>query len=116
MSDLQSMVNRLASETMAYRDLAVAAAAAEADYKRARGKLLLKAKAAGNSMAAAEAVVEGDDECADLLMARLTSAAIADSQKEMLRSLRATIDAEQTQRADLRAADVAMARGYGGAA
>lgn len=114
MSDLNSLVSKLAAETIALRKLLLEAAVAEAEHKAERAKAMLRHKAEGHTVAMAEAAAEAA--CADLYMRRLTTAAVADSQKEMIRSLRASVDAEQTVRADLRAADVAMARGYGGAA
>lgn len=114
MNDLNAMVNRLAAETLALRELNHTAGVAEADHRRLKAKFVVKAKAAGHSVNAAEYMADADDEVADAHMLRLTSAAVATSQTEMIRSLRASIDAAQTERADLRAADVAMARGYGG--
>lgn len=116
MADLMDLVNRLAAETISYRRMALEAANAEADYKRARGKRLLVARAAGCSMAAADAEVEGDDECAALLTRRLTTAAVADSQREVLRSLREHIGAVRTEIVNHRTADELTARGWDGSA
>ena len=113
MSDLNALVSRLASETMALKDLNHAAAVADANHKRLRSKFAMKARAAGHSVAAAELTADADDEVADAHMLKVTSEATARSQTEMIRSLRTSVDAEQTVRADMRAADVAMARGYG---
>lgn len=115
MSKLDDLTNRLAREAIAYRSLAEHAAVAEADYKRERGKAFLVARTEGGSVADADARVDSNPVVADLHMRRLTTAAVLDSQKELIRSLRDAINAEQTSRADMRAADVAMARGFGGA-
>lgn len=110
--DLDALVNQLAAATLALRGLLLDAAKAEAEYRGELAKATLVAKAEGHTVAIAEATAAS--ECADLLLARLTTAAVAKSQEEMIRSLRARIDAAQTVRADMRAADVAMARGHGG--
>lgn len=113
---LDSLVNRLASEAIAYKSLAVRSAESEAEHKRERAKAFLRARSEGGTVGDAEAKSEADPVVSDLYAKRLAAAAVADSQKELIRSLRAAIDAEQTNRADMRAADIAAARGYGGAA
>lgn len=109
MNDLNELVNRLAAETLALRPMLLKAAAAESAHKNARAQAMLVAKAEGSTVAMAEAKADAD--CGDLFTARLTTAAIADSQKELVRSLRTGVEAERTFRADLRAADVAMTHG-----
>ena len=51
MNDLNAMVNRLATETLALAGLNQAAAVAEADHKRLRAKCAVKHRAAGQSAA-----------------------------------------------------------------
>lgn len=114
-SRLDQLVNRLASEAVAYKSLAVRAGECEAEHKKERAKSFLRARAEGGTVGDAEAKSEADPVVSDLYAKRLSAAAVADSQKELIRSLRAAIDAEQTNRADMRAADVAAARGFGGA-
>ena len=114
MNLLDELARRLATATTDLGPLLTAAATAEAAYKTERAKAVLRARVDAKSMSEAETVADADDRVSELLMARLTTAALADSQKELIRSLRAHMDAEQTNRADQRAADMAHARGLGG--
>lgn len=91
----------------AYGPLLTAAAVAEADYRTARAKAVLVAKATRErcSVAEAETVADADDHIAGLLMTRLTTRALADSHIEKLRQLRSQIDALRSYTASERAAD-----------
>jgi len=105
-----------------YKDIAFQAACNEAEHKAARAKEILAYKAkgarAGNriSHAEAETAAEADDTVADLYMARLTSAAIADSARQKLFQLREMVGVARTVVASDRAADMHHASGYSGAA
>lgn len=92
----------------AYPALATAAAVAEAEYRTAKAKAILSAKADAEgrlSVAEAEARADADDQIASLLMARLTSRAIADSALEKLRQLRSQVDVGRSFSVAERAAD-----------
>lgn len=125
----QPPLERLVHYALAYEDAAnkfgdvtFQAAAAEAEHKAARAKAILAYKAkglkAGNrvSHAEAETAAEADDEVADLYMARLTSAAVADSARQKLFQLREMVGVARTVVASDRAADMHHASGYSGAA
>jgi hypothetical protein len=90
-----------------YRPLLTTAAQAEAEYRTARAKLVLTAKATRErcSVAEAETVADADDRIASLLLARLTSKALADSHLEKLRQLRTQIDVGRSYAASERVAD-----------
>lgn len=108
--------------TDAYRQVALDAAAAEAAHKTARAKVILNVKAVAKgeseriSHAEAETRAEADDDVAALFLARLTSAALADSHREKLRQLREQVATGRTAVASDRAADGHHASGYTGAA
>lgn len=116
MSELIDLTNRLAAETLAFRKLAAEAAVAEATYKREWAKRFLMSREEAKTNDERKAVVDSDEHVAQLAMTRLTSAAVADSQKEVLRSLREHIGAVRTEMANHRVGDELHARGYGGAA
>lgn len=105
-----------------YKDIAFQAACNEAEHKAARAKEILSYKArgakAGNriSHAEAETAAEADDQVADLYMARLTSAAIADSARQRLFQLREMVGVARTVVASDRASDMHHAGGLTGAA
>lgn len=89
-----------------YAGEASVAAEAEADYKRNRAKRIMKARHGGaRSVAEAETIADADDIVADLLMRRLTTAAVADASKQRIVSLRERIGALRSWVADQRAAD-----------
>lgn len=103
----------------AYRQIALDAAAAEAEHKTARAKAVLHAKASSEdrvSHADAEARAEADDRIAALLMQRLTTAAIADSHREKLRQLREQVATGRTAVASERLQDQLHAETRTGAA
>lgn len=108
--------------TDAYRQVALDAAAAEAEHKTARAKAILSAKATAKgeseriSHAEAETRAEADDAVAALFLARLTTAALADSHREKLRQLREQVATGRTAVASDRASDGFHASGYTGAA
>lgn len=108
---LDDLVNRLALETLAFRRLSTEAAEAEAAYKREWAKRFLLSREEAKTNDERKAVTDADEQVADLATKRLTSAALADSQKEVLRSLREHIGAVRTQMADMRVADDLHARG-----
>lgn len=126
---MSSTIERLVSYALAYEDaankfqeIAVAAASNEAEHKAQRAKAILRYKAdatkRGNrvSHAEAETAAEADDEVADLYMARLTSAAIADSARQKLFQLKEMVGVARTVVASDRAADMHHASGFSGAA
>lgn len=108
----------------AYRQIALDAAAAEAEHKTARAKAILACKAGTGpegqkvrmSHAEAETRAEADDRIAELYLKRLTTAAIADSHREKLRQLREQVATGRTAVASERAADQFHAEGRTGAA
>lgn len=128
MTDLPHLaptLRRLAETALAYQRAATeygpllqAAAQAEADYKRERAKLMLRARDSGDvrSMAEAEMRADADDHVAGLLQARLLTRAVADSHLEMLRQLRTQVEAVRSYVASEREADRHHAAGYTGAA
>lgn len=73
-----------------FRDIAVAAAKAEALHKSAKAKAILRAQADGEGLShnRAETIADADDEIGRLLTDRLVAAALADAHKEQLRQLR----------------------------
>lgn len=101
-----------------YREIAQAAARAEAEHKTARAKAVLRFKAAAErmSMAEAECRAEADDDVAELYLRRLTTAARADSHREKLRQLKEQIAYGRTYVATEREIDRMHADGRGGAA
>jgi hypothetical protein len=80
------------------------AAEAEADHKRLRAKRILLAKSNGETkaQAAAEVIAEADDEVAAAYHRRLVSAAMADVDRESLRSIRTNQEALRTAAASAR--------------
>lgn len=110
MTGLDELVNRLALETLAFRKLASEAAEADATYKREWAKRFLRSREEAKTNDERKAVTDSDDTVADLAMRKLTTSALADSQKEVLRSLREHIGAVRTQMADMRVADDLHAR------
>ena len=126
---MSSTIDRLVSYALAYeraanefQALAVEAASSEAEHKAERAKAILRYKAdatkRGNrvSHAEAETAAEADDTVADLYMARLTSAAVADSARQRLFQLREMVGVARTVVASDRAADMHHASGFTGAA
>ena len=102
----------------AYRDVATAAAEAEAAHKVARAKTALRFKDSGEcrSMTEAETRAEADDEVARLYRERLITAAVADAHREKLQQLREQVASGRTYVASEREVDRMHAGGYGGAA
>lgn len=102
-----------------YRDVAVAAALAEAAHKQARAKAILRCKADDSvrmSHAEAETRAEADDDIADLYRQRLVTAAVADSHRERLRQLREQVATGRTAVVGDRETDRIHAAGLDGAA
>lgn len=101
-----------------YGPLAVEAAKAEAAYRAAKAKAVLRAKAGPDrvSVAEAEARADADDEIADLYQRRLVTAALADAHRERLRQLREQVATGRTAVASEREADRLHADGVTGAA
>lgn len=122
-------IQRLTSYALAYEkaadefpQLALNAAASEADHKSERAKAILRYKARVEqgkqrmSQAEAESMAEADDTVADLYMARLTSAAIADAAKQKLFQLKTMVEVARTVVASERITDSNHASGFTGAA
>lgn len=108
LEELEALNDTSMALVQQYRREAQAAAQAEAAHKVARAKRVLTAKATrgatGRPMATneAETVAEADDQVADLYLARLTTAALADASREALRSVRTNQDALRTAAASHR--------------
>lgn len=90
-----------------YPAVATDAAVAEAAYRAAKAKAILAAKAERErvSHAEAEARADADDTIADLLLARLTTRALADAHLEKLRQLRSQVDVGRSYASAEREAD-----------
>lgn len=102
-----------------YREVAIAAANAEAAHKAARAKAILREKARDDvrmSHAEAETRAEADDTIADLYRQRLITAAVADSHREKLKQLREQVATGRTAVASSRFVDQLHADGLTGAA
>jgi hypothetical protein len=101
-----------------YRDVALAAATAEAAHKTARAKAILHFKATAErrvSHAEAECWAEANDEVAGLYLERLTTAALADSARQKLAQLREQVGVGRTAAAAERLVDQVHAQGWSGA-
>lgn len=87
-----------------YEDATDAAAQAMADYKQARGRLIVKAKFADPKVSAValEAMADADDDVAALLHKRLVAEAAVDGLKQRLFWHRAQADNLRTQVVDER--------------
>jgi aminopeptidase N len=125
----QTPMERLISYALAYEQavneykaVALEAASNEAAHKSERAKAILRFKARTEpgkqriSQAEAESMAEADDTVADLYMARLTSAAIADAARQRLFQLREMVGVARTVVASERATDLHHSAGYTGAA
>jgi len=90
LGQLGSVSRTYAIKAAEFKDIAVAAAKAEAHHKSARAKAILRAQAEGEGLShnRAETIADADDEISRLLMDRLVSAALADAHKEQLRQLK----------------------------
>ena len=101
----------------AYRDVALAAAAAEAEHKAKRAQAILRFKAEADRMSHAEAETraEADETVAGLYRERLITAAKADSHREKLRQLREQVGSGRTVVASEREVDRIHAGGWSGA-
>jgi hypothetical protein len=86
-----------------YETMAVTAAEAEATHKAMRAKRTLMAKANGvRSISEAELTAEADPDVSQAYLQRLTSAALADSCREAMRSIRTNQEALRTMAASHR--------------
>ncbi len=104
---MTSLTTQLAVVVNLYYDHAVKAAETEAEHKKARAKRFLVAMHDGEakSAAMAEQIAEADDTVADLYSKRLIAAAIADSTKQKILSLREEIGMARSQMANEREMD-----------
>lgn len=122
-------VQRLTSYALAYeksaddyRQVALDAAAAEADHKAQRAKAILRFKASREpgeqriSQAEAETRAEADDNVAGLYLARLTTAALVDAHRQKLFQMKTMTEVARTVVASDRVADQFHANGMTGAA
>jgi superfamily II DNA or RNA helicase len=102
-----SLTAQLAAVVAMYHDQAIEAAKAEAEHKRVRAKRFLRAlhDEEAKSAAMADNVAEADDMVADLYSKRLIAAAIADSTKQKILSLREEIGMARSQMANEREMD-----------
>lgn len=114
-------MERLADLSMAtvadYSVHSTDAARAEAGYKSLRARKVLHYRARSTSsrpsMAEAEVHADADDEVSDAYLLRLTTQALADADREALRSIRVNQDALRTAAASAR--DGVIGPGFGGA-
>lgn len=103
LSEMERLNDLSLEKVQDYGHQAVQAAEAEAMHKALRAKRVLMAKANGvRSIAEAEYTAESDDDVAQAYLERLTTAAIADSTKEALRSIRTNQDGLRTAAASHR--------------
>ena len=104
---MSALTNQLSVVVGLYREQADAAAECEAEHKKWRAKRFLTAMHEGQakSAAMAENIAEADDRVSDLYSKRLIAAAVADSTKHKLMSLRTEIEWERTCAANRRAED-----------
>lgn len=104
LAELERLNDLSETTSQAYHNLATEAAEREATHKalRAQRALLAKASGARVSVQVAEWTAEADPEVAEAYMLRLTSAAVADSCREALRSIRTNQEALRTAIASLR--------------
>lgn len=125
----QTPVQRLIAYALAYersaddyRQIALDAAAAEAQHKASRAKAILAFKASSEpgkpriSQAEAETRAEADDHVADLYMTRLTTAALVDAHRQKLFQMKTMTEVARTVVASDRVADQMHAGGMTGAA
>lgn len=104
--ELAAACNALDEAVVEYDAHAQQAAEAEATYRSERAKHVLTARADGaRSIAEAETKADADDDVARLLLDRLSTAALADANKQRILSLREKIGALRSYLADARAAD-----------
>lgn len=111
-TDLDTLIVRLAEATREYGRLAQEAAVADSTYKRERAKRFLLARDEARTVDERHAICDADDTVADLAMTRAITAALAESQKERIRSIRENIGAVRTQMADARFMDDEHAKGH----
>jgi hypothetical protein len=104
---MMTLTQTLDSVVAMYHEQAIEAAKSEAEHKRVRAKRFLKARHDGDakSIAEADAIAEADDVVADLYSKRLIAAAIADSTKQKILSLREEIGWQRSLMANRREAD-----------
>jgi hypothetical protein len=108
---------RYFTEAQAYRDLAIAAGVAEADYRSVKAQAVLTARAGQDgrgSMDLANATADADKTVADACLAYKVAVAIADASQKMLRALDAAVQACRTEVASDREADKLAAAGADG--
>ncbi len=101
----------------AYRDVAIDAAAAEAEHKAKRAQAILRFKAERERMSHAEAETraEADETVAALYRERLITAAVADSHRAKLYQLREQVRFGVSAAVTEREADRIHASGWSGA-
>lgn len=107
-------VSRLYSErAQSFEAVALAAAHAEADYRRLRAQAILRHKAQEERISQAEAETRADaeDTVAAAHLEKLTTAAVAEAHRERLRQLRSQVDVGRSYVTSERAADTLEARG-----
>lgn len=89
LNHLAALDQQYAEAAEAYKDIATAAAQAEAAHKNERAQLRLQLLDSGTvrSQAEADARADGDPHICDLFSARVNTRAVADSHEAYLRSL-----------------------------
>ena len=104
--NVSALCRELDSAVVLYSSHLQDAAEAEAEHKKHRAKRVLKARSDGEkSITAAETVAEADDFIADLYLKRLTTAAVAESTKQRIASLKERIQSGRSLMADQREQD-----------
>lgn len=101
-----------------YTDVATAAAEAEAKYKSARARKIVRITSGAEKVSHvhAETVADADEDIAALYLHRLVTNAKADAHKQWLAQLREQVQTGRTYVASAREVDKIHADGTGGAA
>lgn len=103
LEELERLNDLSMTKVREYERAAQEAAEAEATHKAMRAKRVLLAKANGiRSISEAEYTAEADDDVADAYLRRLTTAALADTIREALRSIRTNQESLRTAAASNR--------------
>jgi len=116
-TQVASLCRDLEMKTREYDQLAQARANAEVDYKSARARRILRARAEGSkSIAEAETIAAADPALETLWRQSLIADAMVDAAQKSIWALRERIGYGRSLIATERAADLLQAGGYGGSA
>ncbi len=118
LAHLGSVSRQYQQSALEFENVLIAAAQAEAAYKSARARRILRALDSEDRMshARAETIADADDEIAALYQHRLITQAKADAHRAQLNQLREQVQSGRTFAASERAVDQIHAEGRGGAA